>query len=195
MCKSWLTIAVKSTQRYLGCLPLVILSLSFTRLTVFLPNIKHKTLSLDHHWLGSNDFWNCFVSPSLHTRVTDVVWWSMAACHNQAWRAISKWSGCSWFALSFIIHFCQRVRSNVGEVAVFCCSRVHLPHYEPGQSCCSDESSSAYVAGLDPNKTSLMVFTKFGQMLLFVVCMIECNIWKTEELLTCSSSFLWNKGN
>lgn len=95
--KSWLTNAVKSTQCYLCCLPLVVLSFSFTRLTVFLLNIKHRILSLDHHWLGWNDFCNCFVSPSLHTHVTDDVWLSMAACQNQAWRVISNWDGCVVF--------------------------------------------------------------------------------------------------
>lgn len=103
------SLPVKSTRCCLCCLPLIVLSLSFTRLAVFFfllfPNYKHKTLSLDHHWLGSNDFWNCFVSPSLSTHVTDVVWVRMAACQNQAWRAISNWADCVRFGLFFHYSF------------------------------------------------------------------------------------------
>lgn len=100
--QSGLTNAVKSTLCYLCCLPLVVLSLSFTRLTVL--NVRHKILSLDHHWLGSNDFCNCFVSCSVRTH-THTSQTSMAACQNQAWHAISNWDGCVHFGLSSITDF------------------------------------------------------------------------------------------
>lgn len=45
-------------------------------------------------------------------RVADVAWPAVAACQNQAWRAISNWADCARFSLSSIIHFRRRARSN-----------------------------------------------------------------------------------
>lgn len=92
------------------------------------PNNEHETLSLDHHWLGSNDFWNCFVSPfPAHTCHRCCCGWERAACQNRAWRAISNRADCAPFALSSIIHFFvgKGCRAMQTEKWVFCCSGLH----------------------------------------------------------------------
>lgn len=66
-------------------------------------NNKHETQPLDHNRLGSNDFWNCFVSPSLNTYVAVVVKFEMAARRNQAWLAISNWADCAQFV--YLVYF------------------------------------------------------------------------------------------
>lgn len=69
------------------------------------PPNRHGTLSLDHHWLSSNDIEIASLPlPCAHTSQM-LFGWQWPHAKNQAWRAISNWADCVQFSLASIIHF------------------------------------------------------------------------------------------
>lgn len=102
--KSWLRSPMQQKLLLMLPLPSVLShSLCFPYYFFSPADNKHETRLLDHHRLGSKDFWNCFVSPSLNTYVAVVVKFEMAARRNQAWLAISNWADCAQFV--YLVYF------------------------------------------------------------------------------------------
>lgn len=182
--KSWLTTAVKSTQCYLCCLPLVLLSLSFTRLAVSPP----PTTSTKHcHWTIADSAQMtseiALFPPSPRTHVTDVVV-AESGLHARIERdvplAIELTARHSLFLPLFIFLSEKAAEQCRRRSECFVAAGCIRSRYEDSMICFSDESFSASVAGFDV-QSPLRSVPIWRVASICIFCVILAEMWEMQS--------------